>query len=547
MEKQNQTLFNLKNTLSFILICGISIIVYLIFSEVSTFLSASVLPTDQVAPFNGTVYPVQETINWCGLAGGEYQQFKDGVLDYNTAKAQGKTINIPTFNSAIICENWSQNSSCSQSTNGRNTQVTYANTWKAKYTSGMEPACEGTGSHNGVDIIAPKGTPVFSIANGVVSRSRDSDGTLCILHPNIPYKGTTQDYISCYLHLDTINVSVGNIVTKGQQVGTVGIKGLATTYHLHFQIDKATAPFNPYWPFTGAEASNAGLSFWQAVNAGLNMQNIESYTVDPMNFVNELAEYGSIGQGGGIDTPPSNTNMNTTTNNNLNTPTNTNINTNTNTNESENTNINAPINTNSQENTNTNSDIELSCSFSDISSNYKYKTELTTLCEMGIISGYPDGTFQPNNDINRAEASKILVESFNISYEQCMQDIFPDVPDSAWFCKYVDSLAQEGSVQGYPDGTFQPANNINRAENYKIALSLTNSVYNWKKDSTCTELLCADVFNANPNEWWFIFGETACECKLYDFPNHIFQADKNVTREEMVVSIYRLLKKAGEI
>ena len=69
-------------------------------------------------------------------------------------------------------------------------------------------------------------------------------------------------------------------------LGRVGMTGITTTPHLHFQIDTADAPFHPYWPFTGTEARNAGLEFLAAVSAGLGRENAEKYTINPMTFVN---------------------------------------------------------------------------------------------------------------------------------------------------------------------------------------------------------------------------------------------------------------------
>jgi hypothetical protein len=80
-------------------------------------------------------------------------------------------------------------------------------------------------------------------------------------------------------------VAEGDIVKAGQQIGGVGDKGFATTPHLHFQIDTEDAPWHPYWPFSSKEASDAGLSFVEAVNEGLGKENLDKYTIDPMDFI----------------------------------------------------------------------------------------------------------------------------------------------------------------------------------------------------------------------------------------------------------------------
>ena len=64
------------------------------------------------------------------------------------------------------------------------------------------------------------------------------------------------------------------------------MSGIATTPHLHLQIDTSDAPFHPYWHFTSSEARDAGLDFFSAVNAGLGKDKAMKYTIHPMIFIN---------------------------------------------------------------------------------------------------------------------------------------------------------------------------------------------------------------------------------------------------------------------
>jgi hypothetical protein len=61
--------------------------------------------------------------------------------------------------------------------------------------------------------------------------------------------------------------------------------GMATGPHLHLQIDTADAPFHPYWHFTTADATAAGLSFYDGVSVGLGKDRAILYTMHPMAFI----------------------------------------------------------------------------------------------------------------------------------------------------------------------------------------------------------------------------------------------------------------------
>ncbi|MGI6733798.1 MAG: peptidoglycan DD-metalloendopeptidase family protein [Anaerovoracaceae bacterium] len=98
----------------------------------------------------------------------------------------------------------------------------------------------GGGRHTGVDLRNPKGTPIYAVDDGVVTFAgyRGSYGNIVkISHGN--------GIETWYAHCDTMSVSIGDVVKKGQQIATVGITGRATGYHLHFEVRKNGVPQNP--------------------------------------------------------------------------------------------------------------------------------------------------------------------------------------------------------------------------------------------------------------------------------------------------------------
>ncbi|NOS67529.1 MAG: M23 family metallopeptidase [Candidatus Peribacteraceae bacterium] len=147
----------------------------------------------------------------------------------------------------------------------------------------------GKGSHPGEDISVPQGTPVVSVANGIVLRVGEDAGGfgtfVVIKHPNVPdaeKKGEKSALFSVYAHLSEALVQEGITVMKGDQIGLSGKTGNASAPHLHFQMENAKAPFHPYWPFTGAEQRDAKMTFSQAVDQGLNRDRALDYMLDPM-------------------------------------------------------------------------------------------------------------------------------------------------------------------------------------------------------------------------------------------------------------------------
>ncbi len=151
---------------------------------------------------------------------------------------------------------------------------------------------EGEGSHIGVDIRVPEGTPVRSVMNGIVTRVAEDPGgfgkLIVIRHPHAPDPDMPQRTTvlhSGYAHLSEHLVREGDIVQKGQTIALSGKTGYATGPHLHFQIDRDEAPWHPYWAFSYTEARSAGMNTAQAINAGLHSDRGYAFTVHPMLYV----------------------------------------------------------------------------------------------------------------------------------------------------------------------------------------------------------------------------------------------------------------------
>ena len=92
----------------------------------------------------------------------------------------------------------------------------------------------------------------------------------------------------------------------------------------------------------------------------------------------------------------------------------------------------------------------------------------------GLVSGYPDGTFQPNANITRAEVTA-LVNQLVLPQIKTTNTAFLDVPTYEWYYSTVSNAVKSGLVSGYEDNTFRPQKNITRFEAISIVSRLVES------------------------------------------------------------------------
>ena len=118
------------------------------------------------------------------------------------------------------------------------------------FTSRIHPILKQWQQHRGVDYTAPSGTPVRSVADGVVDFSGVRGG-----YGNVVEVRHGNDRVTLYAHLSRIDVRLGQRLEQGERVGAVGATGWATGPHLHFEFRVAGVAHNPAKLAQWAEAT----------------------------------------------------------------------------------------------------------------------------------------------------------------------------------------------------------------------------------------------------------------------------------------------------
>ncbi len=613
-----------NNFIQIFSVLGIFIIFGFLFHSNVIDFQANILNSKTSAPFNGTVYPIQKTPNWVKLSTQEWS------FDY-TAIPLDKFIDFPFYNpSELTIPFASLNFKNSNDALIRNKQVTFSTPYMGNYKlDGKEYA----GSHLAVDIKVPMNTPVYAVANGVVVKANNEPSgygnNVVLRHDDVPSlenDNITTTYFSGYAHLNTFIVNVGDLVSKGQLIGYSGRSGTATTPHLHFQIDNSNAPWHLYWPYTSKEASDAGLSFWNAVDAGLGQDKAIKSTINPLLWVqkylsgsvnntvitdNEVKVENTVNQNDdkllNVITPPqvdqsdrSASNSDREVSNIITQPT---INVKPEekifdhfvlnyeksfiVGNSINIELRAidkngelfsdfkPVNDiyvniengsaklaksylNAHDfkggiaNLNIDplasfglkigftyldnkftTDVLQAGTFKDLNLNDSSLVAINFLRDNGVIKGYPDGTFKPDNNISRVEALKMIYEGLQKDSNVKGVLEFSDTNSNEWYSKYVLAAQREGIVIGYPNNLFKPANSITKAEFLKMLLS--SAGYNLNH----VDRNVKPFEDVNLNDWYIDVVSIAKDKNLLDTSTNFFRPNAPITRREVAELIYR--------
>ncbi|MFA5792963.1 MAG: S-layer homology domain-containing protein [Candidatus Gracilibacteria bacterium] len=181
--------------------------------------------------------------------------------------------------------------------------------------------------------------------------------------------------------------------------------------------------------------------------------------------------------------------------------------------------------------------------FTDVSYMHDNYDAIAGLSDAGILNGYLNGSFKPEQEINRAELLKVLIEARGITpdgskYKDCFKDVGED-----WYAKYVCYAKDEGWVSGYSDGTFRPEQAVNKVEALKILFQVYEA--GLKDGQTVAKLLYPDL---DPNSWYAIYVWKASNLGiLEETPGNSFYPSSYRTRGDISEEVYRYLVSLGEI
>jgi len=103
--------------------------------------------------------------------------------------------------------------------------------------------------------------------------------------------------------------------------------------------------------------------------------------------------------------------------------------------------------------------------FDDVPEGYWAKQPIDDSGTVKLVQGYPDGTFRPETSLSRAELATLLVRAKGVKLPaRQARKVFKDVSPKSWAAKYIEIAYMAGLLKGYPDGTFKPNNKVTRAE-----------------------------------------------------------------------------------
>ena len=185
--------------------------------------------------------------------------------------------------------------------------------------------------------------------------------------------------------------------------------------------------------------------------------------------------------------------------------------------------------------------------YSDVPDNYWAKDFITELTKMGIIEGFPDGTFRPDGPVTRAQFAAMLRRA-NANYwdKPDIRDSvdFIDVSTRYWAAIAIDAAYTAGFMRGYPGDIFRPEQSIPREQ---VFVSLANGLdYQSIQEPSSVLSIYDDASSISDYALTPIAAATANQL-VVNYPNSArLKPNSNVTRAEVAAAIYQAMVKEGK-
>lgn len=185
-------------------------------------------------------------------------------------------------------------------------------------------------------------------------------------------------------------------------------------------------------------------------------------------------------------------------------------------------------------------------SFTDLGQSHWAYKEIQKLADDAVVVGYPDGSFMPDAPATRAEFATMVIKALRQENSPLLDTFtFSDVPTDHWADRTIQRAVAFGLIKGFPDGTFKPEDNISKAEAIAIIVSAlkTGDLSVTKAKEALKDYVDVDsipdwvIVPAGKSE---ILGMTPHVPESYNK----FQADKKATRAEIAVGLLHMREQA---
>lgn len=185
--------------------------------------------------------------------------------------------------------------------------------------------------------------------------------------------------------------------------------------------------------------------------------------------------------------------------------------------------------------------------FSDVGANYWAQPFIQALAARNIITGFPNGTFRPEQPVQRAEFAAMIQKAFNQNrVRQLAEPGFKDVPPDYWAAAAIEEAYETGFMGGLPGGVFQPAQNVTKSQ---AIVALANGL-NLTADGSVQNIVSTSYLDAKAVPAYAV-GEVAAATQanlVVNYPNvRQLNPQQPLTRAEAAAHLYQALVRLRQV
>ncbi|GHV18333.1 hypothetical protein FACS189425_06810 [Clostridia bacterium] len=178
--------------------------------------------------------------------------------------------------------------------------------------------------------------------------------------------------------------------------------------------------------------------------------------------------------------------------------------------------------------------------FTDLTDDHWAYASIETLVKKGVINGYEDGTFLPENQVSRSEFAKMMVLTLGLTLDSPVESSFADVDSSAWDAQYIEAV--KAYLTGYTEGEDSLFKGDNAAVREDLAAALVRAL--GLEEETVSESAFTDYEDITPELRDLV--QIASQNKIVNgYPDGTFLPKNSITRAEAASLLVKVLDFAG--